>query len=166
MKCRAIICSLLLLAAQMALGYETQTHAFMVSESIKRSVLEDPTQSPALLARLGFDRLDASRPFGLYWLFIPTNYINAPLSAVGPEYYDNLSSATNSRRCGQGSEQAFPRSRRRLASSPMALSLGIARSSPCCARACQMESSPACQFSSRKGTMASGASIACRSPYA
>ncbi len=83
-----------LLTSGSVFAYDTETHAFITSEAIKRSALEDPTRSPALMTRLGFDRLDATHPFGLFWLFTPTNYLNAPLSAIGPEYYDNLASNT------------------------------------------------------------------------
>ena len=84
----------LLVIVRGAPAYETQTHAFIVSEAVKRSVLEDPIYGPPLLKRLGLDRLESDRPFGLYWLFTPANYTNAALSAVGPEYYDNLASST------------------------------------------------------------------------
>jgi len=94
MNRRAFWSLALLSIAPTALAYETQTHAFIVSEAEKRSVLEDPTNGPPLLKRLGFDRLSTTRPFGLYWLFTPANYTNAALSAVGPEYYDNLASNT------------------------------------------------------------------------
>ena len=90
----AVWCLALLTIAPSAMAYETQTHAFIVSEAVKRSVLQDPTYGPPLLKRLGFDRLSTTKPFGLYWLFTPANYPNAPLSAVGPEYYDNLASSS------------------------------------------------------------------------
>src|SRR6185312_7590136 len=52
----------LLTACVAAHGYETTTHAYVTNEAFNRSVLAD-TSATSVFVRLGFDRLDANRPF-------------------------------------------------------------------------------------------------------
>lgn len=65
-------------ATTLSVAYETQTHAYLTSKAFDLSDLGN-ANSPAVLTRLGLDRLDTTVPFSIYWN-----------SAAGASYYDNL----------------------------------------------------------------------------
>ena len=65
-----------------SVAYETQTHGYLTSQAFDLSDFGN-SNAPALLARLGIDRLDTTVPFSIYWN-----------TAVGQAYYDNLPDGT------------------------------------------------------------------------
>ncbi len=77
-----ILAALTCFATLEAQAFETHTHAYITYQAYSASLVGGTgTESQALLARLGLDRLAADQPFNPYWLVLPL-----PLHA----YYDNL----------------------------------------------------------------------------
>lgn len=81
------IFGLLLLLCTTAHAYETTTHAYVTNEAFNRSVLAD-TSATSVFVRLGFDRLDAARPFQSPLLPLPLFNPDEGAVFTGQGYWD------------------------------------------------------------------------------
>jgi len=79
----------LAMATSAAQAYETSTHAYMTAEAFDRSVLSN-TAAGSIWVQLGFDRLDAERPFHTPLTPVPSDLEALDATNVAGEAYFDL----------------------------------------------------------------------------